>query len=103
LAAYESAAAAILNVPEPRQLAAERLTNGLAWLASIGAEATGEVVEGEPCAAIAEAARRTQASEIIVSTLPNRISRWLKQDLPSKLAKALPVEITTVTARSEVS
>jgi GABA permease len=103
LAAYESAAAAIISLPEPRLLAQERLTNGLAWLASIGAEATGEVVDGDPCTAIADAARRIDASEIIVSTLPSRISRWLKQDLPSKLAKALPVHITTVTARTDVS
>ena len=37
---------------------------------------------------------------MILSTLPARVSRWLKLDLPSKVS-GLGVPVTTVTARSK--
>ena len=67
-------------------------------------EAAGSPVEGivgdpDPLAAIQDAVNLRGFDEIIISTLPTRVSRWLRLDLPHKAA-ALGLPVTTVTARS---
>jgi hypothetical protein len=57
----------------------------------------GIVGDPEPLAAIQDAVNLHGFDEIIISTLPTRVSRWLKLDLPSK-ASGLGLPITTVTA-----
>ena len=66
-------------------------------------EAAGGPVEGfvgdaEPLAAIQDAVNLRGFDEIIVSTLPKRFSRWLRLDLPHKVA-GLGLPVTTVTAQ----
>jgi hypothetical protein len=66
-------------------------------------EAAGHQVEGligdsEPLAAIQDAVNLEGFDEIIISTLPTRVSRWLHLDLPSKAA-GLGLPVTTVTAK----
>jgi len=53
----------------------------------------------EPLDAIQDAVNLHGFDEIILSTLPQRVSRWLKLDLPSKLG-GLGLPVTTVTASS---
>ena len=60
-----------------------------------GAEVTGEVGDAEPLAAIQDAVNLHGADEIIVSTLPRRLSRWLRLDLVSK-ARALGLPVVHV-------
>jgi hypothetical protein len=67
-------------------------------------EAAGGPVEGmvgdaEPLAAIQDAVNLRGFDEIIISTLPTRVSRWLRLDLPHKVAN-LGLPVTIVTARS---
>ena len=66
-------------------------------------EAAGGSVEGmigdpEPLAAIQDAINVHGFDELIISTLPTRVSRWLKLDLPHKAA-GLGLPVTTVTAQ----
>ena len=68
-------------------------------------EAAGTPVEGvigdpEPLAAIQDAINLKGYDEVIISTLPTRVSRWLKLDLPSKV-QGLGLPVTTVTARGK--
>jgi hypothetical protein len=68
-------------------------------------EAAGSEVEGmtgsdNPHAAIEDAVNLHGFDEIIISTLPARVSRWLKLDLPSKLS-GLGLPVTTVTPAGE--
>jgi hypothetical protein len=53
----------------------------------------------EPLAAIQDAINLHGFDELIISTLPTRVSKWLKLDLPSKVA-GLGLPVTTVTASS---
>jgi hypothetical protein len=68
-------------------------------------DAAGSPVEGfvgdpDPVAAVEDAVNLRGFDEIIISTLPTRLSRWLKLDLPSKISgTGLPV--TTVTPDDE--
>ena len=67
-------------------------------------EAAGAPVETiigveRPLDAIQDAVNLSGFDEIILSTLPTRVSRWLKLDLPSKVG-GLGLPVTTVTARS---
>jgi hypothetical protein len=62
-----------------------------------GSEVTGMVGCPEPLDAIQDAVNLHGFDEIILSTLPQRVSRWLRLDLPSKL-NGLGLPVTTVTA-----
>jgi hypothetical protein len=62
-----------------------------------GAPVESLIGDAEPLAAIQDAVNLHGFDEIIISTLPKRVSRWLKLDLPSKVA-GLGLPVTTVTA-----
>jgi hypothetical protein len=64
-----------------------------------GAQVESLIGDAEPLAAIQDAVNLHGFDEIIISTLPTRVSRWLKLDLPSK-ASGLGLPVTTVTAGS---
>jgi hypothetical protein len=63
-----------------------------------GSDVEGIVGDPAPLTAIEDAVNTIGFDEIIVSTLPARVSRWLKLDLPSK-ASGLGLPVTTVTAK----
>jgi hypothetical protein len=67
-------------------------------------EATGGQVEGvigdpDPLVAVRGTLEREPFDEVIVSTLPARVSHWLHRDLPS-CVEQLGVPVTVVTART---
>jgi hypothetical protein len=66
-----------------------------------GHEVTGSIGDAEPLMAIQDAINLGHYDEIIVSTLPLGISRWLKLDLISK-ARGLGLPVTHVLAPSDV-
>jgi hypothetical protein len=62
-----------------------------------GGKVEGMIGDPDPMNAIQDAVNLHGFDEIIISTLPVRVSRWLKLDLPSKAA-GLGLPVTTVTA-----
>ncbi|MBV9005850.1 MAG: hypothetical protein JO181_14415 [Solirubrobacterales bacterium] len=66
-----------------------------------GREVTGSIGDAEPLMAIQDAINLGNYDEIIVSTLPLGVSRWLKLDLVSK-ARGLGLPVTHVQAPSKV-
>ena len=67
-----------------------------------GGEVTGSVGDAEPLMAIQDAVNLGHYDEMIISTLPLGISRWLKLDLISK-ARGLGLPVTHVAAPSKVA
>ena len=63
-----------------------------------GAPVEGIVGDPSPMNAIQDAINLHGFDEVIISTLPARVSKWLKLDLPSKVG-GLGLPVTTVTAR----
>jgi hypothetical protein len=64
-----------------------------------GGRVEGMIGDSEPLAAIQDAVNLHGFDEIIISTLPTRVSKWLRLDLPHKAA-GLGLPVTTVTAKS---
>jgi hypothetical protein len=63
-----------------------------------GAPVEGIVGSTDPIAAIEDAINLRGFDEVIISTLPSRISHWLKLDLPSKVT-GMGLPVTTVTPK----
>jgi hypothetical protein len=62
-----------------------------------GAQVEGMVGDPEPLNAVQDAVNLHGFDEIIISTLPARVSRWLRLDLPSKVG-GLGLPVTTIMA-----
>jgi hypothetical protein len=67
-----------------------------------GAPVEGLIGDPEPLNAVADAVNLHGFDEIIISTLPARVSRWLHLDLPSKVS-GLGLPVTTVTAKERAT
>lgn len=76
-----------------REAAGERLRRALPLLSeAAGQEVSGHVGDANPLAAVSDALHLRGFDEIVISTLPWRLSRWLRVDLPSKV-RALGVPV----------
>jgi hypothetical protein len=84
-------------------IAQDRLDQALARFRELGAEAEGEVGDKNPILAIEDALLHGAFDEIILSTLPPGISRWLKLDLPSRVAARFDLPVTHLVVGSEAA
>lgn len=75
-----------------------RLREALERFAELGAEVDGQVGDERPLDAMRDALRRWSCDEIILSTLPRGVSRWLGMDLVSRAERAFPIPVTHVEA-----
>jgi hypothetical protein len=67
-----------------------------------GGRVAGIVGDANPMDAVQDALNLHGFDEIILSTLPARVSRWLHLDLPSKVG-GLGLPVTTITARESAA
>ena len=79
-------------------VARERLEEALAWMHAEGAVTTGSIGDADPVLAVADALPRDEFDEIVVSTLPPGLSRWMRQDLPHRLARRTDLPVCHVVA-----
>jgi hypothetical protein len=82
-----------------RVAAEERLRAFIDGIHAQGASADGEIGDRDPVAAVRDAARDRDVVEVILSTLPAGMSRWLRQDVPSRLRGAASVPVAVVEER----
>ena len=66
-----------------------------------GGHVAGLIGEHDPLSAVRTALAAEHFDEAIVSTLPARVSRWLRRDLPRRVEQlGLPVTVVTAQAAS---
>jgi hypothetical protein len=80
-------------------IAQSRLHQALSQLRAEGLDARGDLGDSEPLTAIGDALQGAQFDEIIISTLPSGISRWLGMDLPTRAERKFKLPVTTITSR----
>ncbi len=83
-----------------QEVARDRLHIVLTWFRDAGVKAEGTVV-GDPMAAMETAVASHTFDEIVISTLPVRVSRWLRQDLAHRATRRFDVPVTTITAADD--
>ena len=86
---------------EALAVARQRLESALERFRELGAEVTGEVGNERPIDAIRLALREQNFDEIVLSTLPPGPSRWLRQDLPSRVARTFDLPVSHVISETE--
>lgn len=81
-------------------LATFRMRHAIDKLHELGLDAEGEVGAPDPIRAVARALEHERADEIIVSTLPHGVSKWLQLDVPKALEHRFGLPVTVLTASS---
>jgi GABA permease len=76
--------------------ARERLSLILADLAAMGVRAEGGLGGSSPLEAMAKVCADHRFDEIIVTTLPRHVSRWLRADLPHQAERRFRLPVTTI-------
>lgn len=79
-----------------RSEAERRLTTFRDLFADMDTALTGEVALGDPVVAAHRVMQRSTFDEIVVSTFPAGLSKWLKLDLPTRLERAFDVPVTAI-------
>jgi hypothetical protein len=77
-----------------RAVAALRLQRAIESFGALGAQVSGNVGDESPVLAVFDAMRHEHFDEILLSTLPPGMSRWLRLDLPGRLRRRFAVPIT---------
>lgn len=88
---------------EARRAAQQRLDTLLTRLREHGAEASGEIGAADPVDAACDALKGHPVDEVLLSTLPPGISRWLHLDVPSRMRAAVQPPVVVLTATRELA
>jgi hypothetical protein len=79
--------------------AQHRLGQLLDDLRELDADVDGDLGDPDPLTAVSQLLERQQFDEIILSTLPQPISKWLGMDLPHRLQRHFGLPVTTITTK----
>jgi nucleotide-binding universal stress UspA family protein len=81
---------------EASEQAQRRLDQTVADLADLDVPVEGSLGAPNPIEAISALLEERRFDEIIVATLPRRLSRWLRADVPSKAERRFGLPVTTI-------
>ena len=81
-----------------RAQATERLDDAITGMREAGLQVSGRVADADPLVAFQESWDPRAFDEVVVSTLPGQTSKWLKIDLPHRIAQITGVQVTHVVA-----
>lgn len=81
-----------------RVLARHRLDEAIDRLQDAGIDIEGMVGSAHPMRAVAEGLEDFEADQILVSTLPGGLSKWLEADLPREIERRYRLPVTVVEA-----
>lgn len=87
---------AVWTEGEAQAIARRNLGRALELFRRLGANVDGEIGDEHPLTAIRDVLREQEFDEIILSTLPPGISRWLGQDLVSRVERGFAIPVTHV-------
>ena len=90
------------NEGQVRLEASRRLEEARLRFVNMGIPVTGEVGHSNPVQSVNNVLLREEPdhfAEIIVSTLPRRVSRWLGMDVPARIQKGTHVPVTAIAAK----
>jgi nucleotide-binding universal stress UspA family protein len=76
------------------------LEGALERIRSLGLDVDGEVGDPDPVAAVSDSSQTGSYDEVIVSTLPKHLSKWLKLDVAHKVAHSTGLPVTHIEAHS---
>jgi hypothetical protein len=87
--------------PVGREAAEKTLAEALDHLRAAGLEVEGVVGDHDPIAAVTDEFDPQRYDEIVISTLPTGVSKWLQVDLPHRIEKSAGVQVTHVVAEPQ--
>jgi nucleotide-binding universal stress UspA family protein len=77
------------------------LEGALQRIRDLGLDVEGEVGDPDPVAAVSDVTHDTAYDEVIVSTLPKHLSKWLKLDIAHKIEHTTGLPVKHVEAHSK--
>ena len=86
------------NPDQEAPAAQSHVDNAVAKFREAGLDVEGRLGDPDPVAAVQDAHNAGSFDEVIVSTLPTHLSKWLRVDLPRKAAHATGLPVTHVVA-----
>jgi GABA permease len=82
-----------------REAALDKVFEAVDRLRAAGLEAEGSVGNPDPCVAVSEVWDPTRYDEIIVSTLPMKMSKWLHAGLPERIERITGAPVSHVVSQ----
>jgi hypothetical protein len=87
--------------PVGREAAERTLAEALEHFREAGLEVEGAVGDHDPIGAVTDEFDPQKYDEIVISTLPTGVSKWLQVDLPHRIEKTTGVQVTHVVAEPQ--
>jgi hypothetical protein len=87
--------------PVGREAAQRTLDEALEHFREAGLEAKGMIGDPDPFGAVSDEWDPQRYDEIVISTLPTGVSKWLQVDLPRRIERSTGVQVTHIVAEPQ--